>query len=336
MKLIKDLKKNTLIILIITILVMYLVLKDDFKDIYHALINLNPLYIIVAVIVFFMSIVLRAYVSYKTVDQKEKYTFLESIKHNIIVQFFNGVTPFSTGGQPMEIYMLTEHEINANKGTMYILQNFIFYQIALVVFGAFAVIYNAFNNIFPKVPLLRELVLVGFIINTLVALVILFISKSKKFTKFCIKLGIYILYKLKLIKDKEKTRINWRKRLEEFHECASQLGKKRKLFAIGVIYNFLSLACLYIIPLFIVYSMNDFTSLNISTTLTASAYVLLIGAFVPIPGASGGIEYGFLAFFGNFLSSSTASAVLLIWRFITYYLPMIIGAIVFNIDERKS
>ena len=81
--------------------------------------------------------------------------------------------------------------------------------------------------------------------------------------------------------------------------------------------------------------MGDFTSLNIENTLTASAYVLLMGAFVPIPGASGGIEYGFLSFYSNFLTKSKVSVVLLIWRFITYYMPMIIGAIVFNLDERK-
>ena len=82
--------------------------------------------------------------------------------------------------------------------------------------------------------------------------------------------------------------------------------------------------------------MKDFSSLNVGITITSSAYVLLIGAFVPIPGGSGGIEYGFLSFFGNFLSKSRLSAVLLIWRFITYYMPMIIGAIAFNLDEREK
>ena len=69
-------------------------------------------------------------------------------------------------------------------------------------------------------------------------------------------------------------------------------------------YNLLSLGFLYIIPLFITYSMHDFTSLNVLDTLTSSAYVLLMGAFVPIPGASGGIEYGYMKFFGNFLSKT--------------------------------
>ena len=96
-----------------------------------------------------------------------------------------------------------------------------------------------------------------------------------------------------------------------------------------------SLICLYLVPIFIVYGMGDYQSLNIADTLVSSAYVYLIGAFVPIPGASGGIEYGFTQFFGNFLSTSKVSAVLIVWRSITYYLGMIIGAILFNIRKKE-
>lgn len=335
MQLIKNIKKNTYIILIITIIVMYFVLRSDFNNIITTLLKVDIKYIILAIIAFFLSLVFKAYISYKTVDDKEKYSLLEAIKHNVIIQFFNGVTPFSTGGQPMEIYMLTKHKINANRGTMITLQNFIFYQIALVLFGLGAVIYNSIYDIFPKVSILRELVLIGFIVNTLVAVAIILVSISKKFTKKFIELIINILSKFKLIKDKERISQNWNNRLNEFHECAKYLRQKKLLSILGVLFNILSLACLYIIPLFIAYSMGDFTSLNIENTLTASAYVLLMGAFVPIPGGSGGIEYGFLSFYSNFFSKSKVSVVLLIWRFITYYMPMIIGAIAFNFDERK-
>ena len=61
-----------------------------------------------------------------------------------------------------------------------------------------------------------------------------------------------------------------------------------------------------------------------------------MGAFVPIPGASGGIEYGYMKLFVNFLSKTKTSATLVIWRFITYYFEMILGMIVFNMDERKK
>ena len=76
------------------------------------------------------------------------------------------------------------------------------------------------------------------------------------------------------------------------------------------------------------------TNLTGIETITASAYVYLIGAFVPIPGASGGIEYGFTQFYGIFIGLEKISAVLIVWRFITYYLGIIVGAIAFNIDRR--
>ena len=80
--------------------------------------------------------------------------------------------------------------------------------------------------------------------------------------------------------------------------------------------------------------MHDYSSLNAINTVTASAYVYVIGAFVPIPGASGGIEYGFTQFFGNFIKLSKISAVLLLWRFITYYFGVIVGALIFTFEKK--
>ncbi len=332
----KNMKRNAIIIFIITIIVMYFVLKDDFTSIVDIFLKLDLKYIFIAFFFYFLSIFFKAYVSYKSVAEKEKYSLLESIKHNVITQFFNGITPFSTGGQPMEIYMLTKHGINANRGTMIILQNFIFYQIALVLLGLLAVSYNYAFHIFPNNTVLKNLVLLGFSINTLVAVGVILISISHKFTRFLVHKLISFFSYFKIIKNKEEKQNKWDKRLKEFHECAKSLRKRKMLFVGGVFFNLLSLVCLYIIPLFIAYSMSDFIGLNVMNTLTSSAYVLLIGAFVPIPGASGGIEYGFVKFFGNFLSNSMTNAVLLVWRFITYYFGMIIGMIAFNLDERSN
>ena len=60
------------------------------------------------------------------------------------------------------------------------------------------------------------------------------------------------------------------------------------------------------------YGLHDFTSLNPMTAITSSAYVLLVGSFVPIPGASGGIEYSFVRFFGNFMPTVLLNALLIV------------------------
>ena len=90
-------------------------------------------------------------------------------------------------------------------------------------------------------------------------------------------------------------------------------------------------------PYFVILALAKET-VNITplTSICASAYVLIIGSFVPIPGASVGIEFGYLKFFGNFVTGSLLKASLLIWRSISYYLPMIIGGVLFSTNTRKE
>lgn len=329
----KNLKKNAFILGLITIFILYFILKDDFDDIINILIRVDLKYIFIAVFFYFIYITSRAYMIYYTVGDKKKFTLLESIKHNIITQFFNGITPFSTGGQPMEIYMLTKHKVSTAKASNIIIQNFLFYQIALVIYGIIAVGYNFCFNIFPEDSLLKQLIFLGFFINTVVAVLLFLVACSSHFTKMCMKGIIFILDKIKIIKNKEETKEKWTNRLTEFHENTKDLGKQKKRFVLGVFVNLISLTALYIIPLFIVYSLHDFSSINIMDSIVSSAYVLIIGSFVPIPGASGGIEYGFLHFFNNFIGGSSIVAVLLIWRIITYYFGIVAGAILFNFDK---
>ncbi len=332
MSIIKNIKKNTIFLLIITIIVLYILLKDDFKDIIDILIKIDIKYLLLAFLFYALFIVIKGFVNYKITNDKKRLTLKEAIKHNIITQFFNGVTPFSTGGQPMEVYMLMEHDIPIAKATNQTIQSFIFYQIALVICGTIAVVNNFLFPIFPKVRILQILVLLGFIINVFVVVVLVLISRSKRVTNKLSSISIKIMKKLKIKVDEEDIK----QKFSDYHEGFKELRKRKKLFIGGVLLNIVSLLCLYIVPMFILYSMGDFTSLTINNTITASAYVYIIGGFVPIPGASGGIEYGFGRFFGNFIVASKLSAVLLLWRFITYYVGVIIGAIVFNFEKKVT
>ena len=332
MKLIKNIKKNTIFLLIITIIILYIILKDDFSSIINELRLIDLKYIFIALIFFLLSISIKGYVNYLIVHDKKKINLKEAIKHNFIAQFFNGITPFATGGQPMEVYMLTEHGISLAKATTQTMQSFIFYPIALVICGIFAVGYNLIFHIFPKIRLLQHLLLLGFLVNIMVVVVLLLISYSKKITRKINSICNKVIRKLKLKISEEELK----KKFDDYYNSFKELRKNRNLFIAGIMLNIVSLACLYIIPLMILYSMHDFTSMSAIEVFTATAYVYVIASFVPIPGGSGGIEYGFTQFYGNFISGSIVSAILLIWRFITYYLAIIIGATLFNIDRKEK
>jgi len=330
MKYINSIKKNTIFLLLVLSIILYFVLKDDFNSIVNIISKMKIGWLLIAILLIFIYWLIRSICLYDIAKKhSNKIKFSQMFLITLITQFFNGITPFSTGGQPMEVYYLSKCGIKTTKGTNIILQNFVMYQTALIMYGIIAITINYKFHFFKRVPILRELTTLGFIINILVGLALLLISFSSKFNKKTVLMIIKLLHKMKIVKDIDKTKETWLIRLDEFHDSAKLFKKHKGLFLKGFMYHFLSLGIFYAIPLFIILGLGQ-GNINLIETITASAYVLIIGSFVPIPGGSGGIEYGFIQFFGNFISGAALSASLLIWRFITYYLGIILGAVSIN------
>lgn len=331
MKQLDNLKKNTLLLLLITLIVLYFILKDDFHNIMNSLQNVDFIYILVAIAFYFLSLVFRGYSNYLIINDKKKVSLLEAIKLNTIIQFVNGITPFATGGQPVEIYLLVKRKIPAAKAANQTIQGFIFYQIALVICGISAVIYNHRYLIFPKIKILQIGIVGGFLLNIAVVIILLSISFSKKAIASIVKVTIKIFKILKIKINEEK--IN--KKIEEYHQGFYAIKKRKHLATTGIILNVLGLLCLYIVPLFIIKSLDTSYQINFANIIVASSYVYIIGSFIPIPGSSGGIEYAFSQYFGFIIPNNTISAVLILWRAITYYLGIIMGAILLNIKKKE-
>ena len=61
--------------------------------------------------------------------------------------------------------------------------------------------------------------------------------------------------------------------------------------------------------------------------LITMGVLLYIGAsYTPLPGASGAQEGGFLLYYRGIFAGGTISVALLVWRFMTYYTILLIGA----------
>lgn len=330
-------KLNIIILILITLIVLYFSLKDDFFNIINQILKMNIWYLLIAFLLVILFWIFRSYPMYtfcKKVNKDFKYR--ESIQLTLRTQFFNAVTPFSTGGQPYQIYYLKQSGIDYASSTGIVVENFIVYQIALVILGLISLLMNQIFSIFHKVPLLSKLIALGFIMNTLVIIIMFILAFSTRLNKFLISLSIKILTKLHIVKDKDKKLKKWSENIDRFHKSATSLLEDKKIFISNILYNFLALCCIYLVPLFVLYSMRDFLSFTPGISIVTSAYILIIGSFVPIPGGSGGLEYGFLQFYGNFVTGSKLKALMLVWRFITYYFGMIVGAISLNMRRVRK
>ena len=322
----KNVKRNTILVLLLMLVVFYFIIKDDYQNILYNLSIANRGYLLLGVIFVLLYYFLKAVCIYSIAkEHNEKITMKQMINQTLITQFFNGITPFSTGGQPMQIYMLKNSGIPVGSATNIIIQDFLMYQLALITMGIVALVSNTIFHFFDLDVGWYSLLIAGFVINTLIGLFLLFISFSKKFNDFLGKLIIKIGAKIKIFKDKEKAIETWENKLEEFHESAKLFKEKKGLLLKCYLFNCLALVAYYIIPLFVFLSFDKTLSIAPLAVITSSAFILIIGNFVPIPGGSVGIELAFTSIFGSFLSSNLISSALIIWRFITYYLGILIG-----------
>ena len=74
----------------------------------------------------------------------------------------------------------------------------------------------------------------------------------------------------------------------------------------------------------------------ITTAIISTASVMLITSIIPIPGATMGAEFSFIIFFSSYITGHQAKSMMLLWRFITYYIGLIIGAIVFAFAYKEK
>lgn len=329
-------KFGILLLILVTIGVLYFALKDNFHEIMNHIFTINIWWLLIAIFLVFGYWFMKSLSLHQTTKYfKQDYKMSSAFRNILVMQLFNAITPFSSGGQPYQVYALKKEGIKITDGTNIIIQSFIVYQIALVLLGIIAVLCNYFLHLYPEVGILKQLVTIGFMINFLVIVILFVVAFAKKINQFLVSKAIVLLEKMKLVKDSEQTKQNWKEYVDQFHQGASILMKDKKHFLSLILWNLIALSCLYLVPMVILFGMGDYSSLSAGITIVTSAYVMLVGAFVPIPGGTGGLEYAFVSFYGNFISGSLLKSVMLLWRFVTYYLGIMIGVIALNAKEKR-
>ena len=331
----KNKKKNIALIIIISSLVIYLVLKDNFTEKLHYLFSINPVYLIISFLMIILYWIIKGIALYNCVYQIEKkYTKKDGIKLMITTQLFHAITPFASGGQPWQIYRLKKDGIPLSKSTNIIIEDFITYQLALVLLGIIAVISNAALKILPSNSTLSYLVTIGFLINTLVVIMLFAVAFNKKINKIIITLAANILSKLKIIKSKKELIDKSDKYIKNFHESALILFKNKINLIKIVMLNFLSLLILYLIPFTIMLGLNIY--INPFYVIITSAYVMLIDSIIPTPRSTGGLEYGFMSFFKTFVKNPKLSVIMIVWRIVTYYFGIFVGLLFLSINKEEK
>ncbi|MDE7161399.1 MAG: flippase-like domain-containing protein, partial [Anaeroplasmataceae bacterium] len=251
--------------------------------------------------------------------------------------FFNAITPFSTGGQPVQVYLFTQKKIKASDSTGIIVSNFIALIIASNIYAiASLVFYGKFSENFNAST--AWMIGLGFAMN-LFTLVFMILMATCKFIRDALKKLLLQFCKIKFIgKHLTKAIPAFENYCENAQVAAKRIFSHKTSFIGAILLKMLALLFYYAIPYYILKALGaDFGFKLMPYIILASAFAITTMVWVPTPGGTGGIEFAFTTIFTASLFGGLSTDIgftgMILWRALTYYLLMILSAIAYIVYE---
>ncbi len=312
---------NILVVFLCLFIIFYFFYSENgLNDLLHSSIQISVLWILAAIGFQLLYMFIEAFIIYYFIKADyANFTFRDAVKVSFVGLFWCAVTPSSTGGQPMQIYLLHSMGIDIGYSTSRLLQKFLVYQVVLTSISIMAFLYKLdyFINAMSS-PIIVIFIIVGFGSQLIITGALMLVSFKPIITKKFIFFIAKILSKIKLLKNIDKKTSHIQKQLDLFHESNKTLYKHKKALAITAILTFIQFIAMFTVPYCVYRSLglNEATPLDM---ISSQAFVNLVSGMIPIPGASGAAELGFTAFFNGFFTPETLKSATLIWRMINYY-----------------
>ncbi|MEG0453419.1 MAG: lysylphosphatidylglycerol synthase transmembrane domain-containing protein [Coprobacillus sp.] len=324
---------NILIILLIGGVSIYLSIGNQFDKVVEAFTHAKIQWIIVMAFIMLLYYIVDALsLWYFGKAYKSDYSYKQSFVNAISGTFFNGITPFASGGQFAQVYIFNKQGISPTNSSSILLMCFICYQSILVLYTG-VVVFFKFDYFMNEGSGVFGLAILGFLINFIVILGLFGGAKSKKLQNFLTHTILKLLCKIRIMKDYEMTCARIEQYLSDFREQLLFLQKNKPVLVKSCLCNFIKLTIIYSMPFFAAKALNIQVSwFAFFDFLGLCSFIYLINAFLPIPGASGGSEGVYVLLF-SFLGPVATSSSLFLWRFMSYYLGLIIGGLVFSLDK---
>ena len=254
-------------------------------------------------------------------------SFLLMIKLIFINIFASGVTPLATGGGFAQIYFLSRNKVPVGTATAATTVRTV---IASVLIFAFVPIILTVEKGLNSVITVHNGVLYSLLLIMLYAVIFFGLVKQKTFLKKIIFSLLNLLKKVHLLKPEkyERIKVSIDQELVHFAESLLEFWHGRKIyFLLSVLSACVYLFLLFFFPYILLRSMN--VQVHILTVISIQVLITFLVYFTPTPGGSGVAEGSFALIFSNFVSLAYVPHLTFYWRFLTMYLGMIIGFVLF-------
>ena len=306
----------------------YMLLRDvSWSTLRGTLSHLNPLWLLAGVglmFVFVGSEALCSRIILRRLGHPVRYR--RCLGYSFVGFYVSSITPSSTGGQPAQIYYMSRDRIPAAHGALNMMLIAVCYQGMVIGYALVCALLrlDLVRNLGGGLGLL---LLYGVVVNgalTVGMLSLMFLPNAARRLVWGV---LRLLVKIRLVRDEEKARQRLEKQMEEYRRGAECMKANPGMMPVLLVITFVQLTALFAVPV-AVYHAFGLSGSSAMDIIATQAMVTLAVANLPLPGAVGASEGGFVAAMALFFGSSLVTPAVLVSRGISFYSFLLISAVI--------
>ena len=261
------------------------------------------------------------------------------MKTTLLGKYYDYITPFSTGGQPMQIHYLHKHDYDGAHSSAIILIRYSVNIVCWLIVGVvlMALGFSMLSQISDNTSRIFLLVagIVGISINLLLPVSVLVFVVAPRFANWLTKSFVKIGMRLHIVKDPYKALKKAYKTVFDFRMCFRTIAKKPVHFILLILISIVEYFLTFALPFFVIKSFTNIQWSQLIDVAGLNAFSTFAVSFIPTPGNAGGMEISSsLAF--NAVAPGVAVYAVLLWRLLTYYVFIITGIVLTIRDVTKK
>ena len=256
------------------------------------------------------------------------FSFRHSVELVFIWEFASAISPTSIGGSAVAVFFLSQEKISGAKAVSIVLYTVIVDTIFFLLSLLFLLAVFGPTLIRPEMTSMFE----GYGITFMIVWLFMFTYGSillwGLFRPRVIKRVLMTFARLPFIKRFKRSLYQTG---EDVVVTSSQLRKKPLSFhVLAILLTIGAWITRFVTVNFIILALVevDWTFMEQFLIYARSETMYVLTQFSPTPGGSGVMEFMFSGFFKDFISKGVGSVGALLWRLITYYPYLIIGAFI--------
>lgn len=315
---------------------LYLVITTiNINDLSKAIQNVNKNYMILGMLLIILDSVLESLVMKNVIDKIYKIkNKLIPYKITIMAIYYNLITPFSSGGQAVQLYMLEKEKIPIGKASSIVVNKFLFFHITITLYSLILAILN-FKILFTKFYNVSGLILGGITINFTIFLSMMLVVYNPHLLKNIVMKSSRYLLKFKIFKDVEEKVKKTEKFIDEYNTSAKLVIDDKSFIIKNILLTTIQITVLFSAS-YCVYRALGLSEVSYIYIITLQSFLYMFVSLAPTPGNLGANELGFYTIFGTIFSQNIVGYAIILYSLLVYYFSLVFSGLITILFHSKD